>query len=75
MRFLLVHSPVVGPATWRWVADALESRGHTAAVPDLVDAASTGDPAAFARAAAAATSGEEVIVVGHSGAGSVLPVI
>lgn len=76
VRFLLVHSPVVGPATWGWVADALVSRGHTVVLPDLRDAASIGDPIAFAGAAAAAeTSGEVVVVVGHSGAGSVVPLV
>ena len=24
-RFVLVHSPLVGPSTWRWVADSLEA--------------------------------------------------
>jgi hypothetical protein len=76
MRILLVHSPVIGPSTWRWVADALDSRGHTVVVPDLTHVASTGDPLEFARVAVrAGDPGEEVIVVGHSGAGSVLPAI
>jgi hypothetical protein len=76
MQFLLVHSPVVGPSTWGWVADALRSRGHTPVVPDLLDAASTGDPETFARAAAEAIDpSEEVIVVGHSGSGSVVPMV
>lgn len=33
--FLLVHSPVVGPATWRLVADELAARAIAAAVPEL----------------------------------------
>src|SRR5215211_8126179 len=48
VRFLLVHSPVVGPVTWQWVSDALVSRGHTTALPDLRRAALTGDPIAAA---------------------------
>ena len=76
MRFLLVHSPAVGPSTWRWVADALRSRGHEAIVPNLVAAARTGDPDVVARSAAEATGGGgEVVVVGHSAAGSILPVV
>jgi hypothetical protein len=76
VRFLLVHSPVVGPSTWRWVADALVIAGHEASVPDLVPAAVTGDPAAFVeRAVAQCSPAEDVVIVGHSGAGAVLPAI
>ena len=76
VRFLLVHSPAVGPSTWRWVAEALRSRGHETTVPNLVAAATTGDPVAFGRAAASALdTDEEVVVVGHSAAGAILPVI
>lgn len=76
MRFLLVHSPAVGPATWRWVADALRSRGHEAVVPNLVAAAQTGEPAAFAQAAVQAVDPEEdTVICGHSAAGGVLPVV
>jgi len=75
VTFLLVHSPVVGPATWRWVGDALRAAGETVIVPDLVEAAISGDPMRFAaRAASAASTGDEdVVVVGHSGAGCLLP--
>jgi hypothetical protein len=76
VRFLLVHSPVVGPSTWRWVADALDIAGHQASVPDLVPAAVTGDPAAFIHHAVAQCSpAADVVIVGHSGAGAVLPAI
>lgn len=76
MRFVLVHSPVVGPSTWRWVADALRHHGHEVIVPNLVPAASTGSSHAFAADAVhAAGSGEETAVVGHSGAGAVPPLI
>jgi hypothetical protein len=76
MRFVLVHSPVVGPSTWRWVADALRSQAHEAIVPNLVAAALAGDPGVFAQAAAkAADSDKDTIIVGHSGAGAVLPLV
>jgi hypothetical protein len=75
MKFLLVHSPVVGPATWRWAGDAVRARGHESIIPNLVDAATKGDPREFARSAAAAAGKDEVVVVGHSGAGGVLPLI
>ncbi len=76
MNFVLVHSPVVGPSTWRWVAEALRKAGHEVIVPDLVAAAATGDPARFAEAAVEAAQSEEpVVLAGHSGAGPLLPVI
>jgi pimeloyl-ACP methyl ester carboxylesterase len=76
MRFVLVHSPVAGRSTWRWVADALRSKEHEVIVPNLVAAALTGEPGRFAQAAAEATgSDEDTVIVGHSGAGAVLPLI
>lgn len=75
MEFALVHSPLVGPTTWRWVADALVAAGHEVAVPDLRDAAVTGDPNAVIAAAVAAVPSRWTapVAVGHSGAGSILP--
>jgi hypothetical protein len=76
VSFLLVHSPVVGPATWRWVGDALQGAGQTVIVPDLVEAATSGDPLRFvSRAASAVSTDERVVLVGHSGAGCLLPLI
>jgi hypothetical protein len=76
VRFLLVHSPVVGPSTWRWVAEALVIAGHEGCVPDLVPAAVTGDPTALVQqAVASCRPAEDVVIVGHSGAGAVLPAI
>ena len=37
-----MQSPVVGPSTWRRVADALRSDGHDVIVPNLVAAAVAG---------------------------------
>jgi hypothetical protein len=76
MRFLLVHRPVVGPSTWRWVADSLRTTGHNASVPDLAAAAATGDPEVVVQQVAAACDpDEEIVVVGHSGAAALLPLI
>ncbi len=70
-----MHGPPVGPATWRWVAEALISAGHDVVVPDLRQAASSGQPAAVVRAAVAACPTDTDIVAGHSGAGLLLPTI
>ena len=71
-----MHSPAVGPCTWRWVAGALRSLGYEVITPNLVAAAREGDPVLFARAAAEAVqSDDEVVIVGHSAAGTLLPLV
>jgi hypothetical protein len=64
-RFVLVHSPVVGPSTWRPVAAHLAGLGHDVAVPSLL-AVGDADPPFWPRvvsavadqlAGAAATAG------------------
>ncbi len=78
-HFLLVHSPLVGPDTWRPVAEALLRRGHAALVPELPAVVEAGRPywAQHAEAAArvAQTAGAPLVLVGHSGAGALLPAI
>lgn len=71
---VLVHSPLVGPATWRPVADVLRAAGHDVAVPSLRDAIAPPYHQNFAMAAANGVTGP-AIVVGHSGAGALLPAI
>jgi hypothetical protein len=73
--FLLVHSPLVGPSTWRGVAERLRRAGHQVAVPDLRAAAESGDPDAIVTSAVAAGSAGPAALVGHSGAGFFLPLI
>lgn len=77
MDFLLVHSPLVGPTTWRWVAAALSAAGHDAVVPDLRTSAVTGRPQSFVDEAVSSTPSDwcTPVVVGHSGAGFLLPSI
>ena len=77
----LIHSPLVGPLTWRGCAAALRSKGHTSLVPTLAgatDAAPPWIPRLAGRVAesirAERASGEAVLVV-HSGAGSLVPAI
>lgn len=73
VRFVLVHSPLVGPTTWRWVAEALGSAGHVVVVPDLRAAVSTGQPQSMIAAVVAAIGTGPTVLVGHSGAGFALP--
>jgi pimeloyl-ACP methyl ester carboxylesterase len=76
MRFLLVHSPATGPTTWRWMGERLGELGHRTTTPDLVEAARTGAPHEFVRRTIeAAGSDADLVLVGHSGAGPLLPQI
>jgi hypothetical protein len=74
---VFVHSPLVGPLTWRAVADRFNAEGWQAAVPDVSVAMAGGGPyrpAIEARARqAAAELDSPVVLIGHSGAGPLLP--
>jgi hypothetical protein len=72
--FVLVHSPVTGPSTWRWVADELAARGHHVTVPAVPTAATALGWPAFVGAVGALSAGiDSPVLVGHSGAGPLLP--
>lgn len=74
---LCVPSPLLGPSSWQAFAGALTDRGMTVAVADLRHAFSVEPPAwpemvRLARRAARPLPGD-VVIVGHSGAGALLP--
>jgi hypothetical protein len=70
--FVLVHSPLTGPATWRWVAAELTAQGNEVYLP-AVGAVSRWQE--FADAVAGQVPVEGAVLVGHSGAGLLLPQI
>lgn len=76
---LLVHSPVVGPTTWACVADVLQGNDFQCQVPDMTAVAAAGPPYQPKFVAAAANAVNDaagsVVLVGHSGAGPLLPAI
>ena len=78
MLFVLVHSPLVGPATWQPVARELAARGYAAVVPSLLHVGD-GEPPAWPRVAAAVAGvlaeDRPLVLVAHSNAGAFLPVI
>ncbi|MEW9527817.1 alpha/beta hydrolase [Microbispora sp. NPDC049125] len=77
VSFLLVHSPSVGPSTWRPVAEALRARGHTAVVPPLVDV-TAGPPPYWPRVVGDVVTGAPrgpLAIVAHSNAGLFVPLI
>jgi len=73
-RLLLVHSPLVGPATWALVAADLAGRGCEVSVPDLTGTVMAGPPYCLRQAEVIArtASGQPAILIGHSGAGPLL---
>jgi predicted alpha/beta hydrolase family esterase len=77
--FILIHSPVVGPTTWSPVMRELQRRGRAATVPSLLGIADAPSPhwrhGAEALQAAAERIAQPVVLVGHSGAGPLLPVM
>lgn len=81
MRFALIHSPLIGPLTWRAVAAELDRAGHQTVTPALVDRGPDEGPHWPRHAAAAAAAIRRAwgdappILVGHSGAGPLLPAI
>ena len=76
---ILVHSPVLGPSAWKWVAQELAERGRSSIVPSLLPAADAPWPSwrqvGDAVNAASLHPAEKVLLVGHSGAGTLLPAI
>ena len=80
--FVLVHSPSVGPRTWRPVADRLGELGWEAAVPSLLRVTEHGPPfwprvveAVRAGLRASGQEGQGLVLAAHSNAGLFLPVI
>jgi pimeloyl-ACP methyl ester carboxylesterase len=76
---VLLHSPLVGASTWQPVADVLRRRGRAVVVPSLVGGLAGTGPyyprlvSAIADAAARRPNGGPAVLVGHSGAGALLP--
>jgi hypothetical protein len=76
--FVLVHAPVLGPASWAPVAEELAAAGHRVAIPALTGFADAGPPYAprlleRARAQMPASGDDRVVLVVHSGAGVFAP--
>lgn len=77
----LLHSPLLGPASWAGVAEDLRRRGHEAVVPDLRPAVKKppyGQRFAALAAKALKSQGRDSgpwVLVGHSGAGRLLAVV
>ncbi|HEX3722843.1 MAG TPA: alpha/beta fold hydrolase [Nitrolancea sp.] len=80
-EFALIHSPLVGPASWAPVASELRRRGRNVVVPKLRDddesAASywQQEVDSVVSDLDLTTGDGPLVLVGHSGAGTLLPLI
>ena len=78
--FVLVHSPLAGPYTWEPVAIELRKRGYEVALPHLTNSEVDGrryweqHADTIVRTARSLSPRQTVVLVGHSGAGVLLPV-
>jgi len=78
---VLVHSPLVGPFTWSLVAKPLQADGFDVLVPVLTDSGETPPPywqqhaVSMQQALVSIPPERPLVLVGHSGAGSLLPVL
>lgn len=71
---VLAHAPLVGPSCWKWVAEILVDSGAEVVVPDLHRLARGSLAHDFVEALAAVIhENESVVLVGHSGAGPLMP--
>src|SRR5688572_21285299 len=79
--FVLVHSPLVGMFTWSTLAPELHARGYNVLTPTLTDDDSNPAPYwqqhadSVARELSTIPAEQPLILVGHSGAGMLLPAI
>jgi pimeloyl-ACP methyl ester carboxylesterase len=77
MRIVLLHSPLLGPLTWRAVLAELEAVGHTAETPAWPRFSTVGEAyyAAISGSLAAtidAADRDPAVLVAHSGAGALV---
>lgn len=71
---VLVHAPLVGPSSWGWVAKELVDAGAEVIAPDLHRVTRGRLPHDFANALAdIIREHDSLVLVGHSGAGPLLP--
>lgn len=78
---VLIHSPLVGPFTWSLVAPQLQAEGFDILVPVLRDSGETPPPywqqhaLSIRQSLASVPQERPLVLVGHSGAGPLLPVL
>ncbi len=78
---VLIHSPLVGALTWRPCIGLLQARGFRVVVPSLAGVVDDGQPyysklaARVAEVVRADRPAGPLVLIGHSGAGALLPAV
>ena len=79
--YVLIHSPLVGPLTWKLVAEEMGRRDIEVIVPTLVDTPDSEEPywkqhaESVSQALAQVPQDTSLTLVAHSGTGPLLPAI
>jgi hypothetical protein len=79
--YVLIHSPLVGPLTWKLVGDEMRRRDIEVMIPTLIDSVDSETPywkqhaESVSRALAQISKDTSITLVAHSGAGPLLPAI
>ncbi|MBZ0297077.1 MAG: alpha/beta fold hydrolase [Anaerolineae bacterium] len=73
--FVLIHSPLVGTLTWQFVAAYLRGQGREVFTPELMDHEHSNLPYWQQEVESVQLPLTDAILVGHSGAGALLPAI
>jgi len=75
-KFLLLHSPLVGPSTWKWVAEELGRSGNEVTILVISPSATAQGWEQVVKEVVAQVPVENgAVFVAHSGAGPLLPTI
>ena len=81
ITYVLIHSPLVGPLTWQLVHLEMEKRGIDAIAPTLTNHPNSTrlywqqHAESLARSLTQIPQTQSLVLVGHSGAGPILPII
>jgi hypothetical protein len=73
--FAFIHSPLVGTFTWQLAAHHLREQSHTVFTPELIDDPLHSMPLWRQEVDSVDLPVQDVLLVGHSGAGALLPLI
>lgn len=79
--YVPIHSPLVGTLTWKLVAEQMRQRGFDVIVPILNDSPDSNEPywkqhaESFSQTLAEIPEDTPLVLIAHSGAGPLLPVL
>jgi hypothetical protein len=81
LTYVLIHSPLVGPLTWQLIHYEMGKRGIETIVPTLTDHPNSTKPywqqhaESFSKSLTLIPKSRNIVLVAHSGAGPLLPIL